>query len=141
MRKRDALYKKETASEEGLINLTPLIDVVFVVLIMFIIVAPMLELDRVQLASSGHAENKPKTAAETSPFTIHVRADNTIWVNSRAVTLEQLTPMLKEAHRKFPHRTPQIFHDKKAQFGTYQSIKNAVEEAGFEEMDVILQPH
>ncbi len=47
-------------SEEASINLTPLIDVVFVVLIIFILIAPMLELDRIQLASfrakrgSGH---------------------------------------------------------------------------------------
>jgi biopolymer transport protein ExbD len=142
MRKRDPLYKKEIASEEGLINMTPLIDVVFVVLIMFIIVAPMLELDKVQLATSGQTENKPKSnATESSPVTIHVRADNTIWMNAKSVTVPQLTAILKDAHRKHPHRTPQLFHDKKAQFGTYQSIKNAVEEAGFEEMDVILQPH
>ena len=34
------------ASEEPVVNLTPLIDVVFVILIMFILVAPLLEADR-----------------------------------------------------------------------------------------------
>ena len=43
--------------EESLLNLTPLIDVVFVVLIIFILIAPMLDVDKVQLASTHAKEN------------------------------------------------------------------------------------
>ena len=128
--------------EEAGINLTPLIDVVFVVLIMFIIVAPMLELDRVQLASAAASQNKEVIAVqENSPIAIHVHADNKIYFNSRLVTVAELLPLLKEAKLKNPKRSPQLYHDKSAHFGTYQSIKNAVELAGFDELDVILQPH
>jgi len=64
---------------EPTLNLTPLIDVVFVILIMFIVIAPLLELDRVQLAE-GHAAMTPGTSSvqEGSPITIHVRQDNTL---------------------------------------------------------------
>ena len=140
MRKR-GLHKGHSEEEPG-INLTPLIDVVFVVLIMFIIVAPILELDHIQLANSAQKNEKDKTAAlESSPISIHVHADNSIWINSKLIGKEQLLPFLKEAKKKNPHRIPQLFHDKKAQFGTYQTVKNAVEVAGFEQMDVILEPN
>jgi len=33
-----------------------------------------------------------------------------------------------------------LIHDKQAYFGTYQEIKNAVEDAGFEGMDLLLSP-
>jgi len=128
-------------SEEIHINLTPLIDVVFVVLIMFILIAPMLERDRVQLAESMEGETKQMAIVqENSPVAIHVREDNSIRLNNKIVTEGQLLALLKEAKRLHPRKIPQLFHDKKAHFGTYQTVKNAVEAAGFEQLDVILQP-
>ena len=127
--------------EEVQVNLTPLIDVVFVVLIIFIIIAPMLELDRVQLATGPERGAKEVVAVqENSPIAIHVRADNSIWFNNRSIPIKELIAILKEAHKKYPTKTPQLFHDRKAYFETYQNVKNAVESAGFEQLDVILQP-
>ncbi len=121
--------------------MTPLIDVVFVVLIMFIIIAPMLELDRVQLAEAAHRDNREVAVVqEDSPVAIHVHEDNTIWLNQRKVSEIELINLLREAKKRYPQRIPQLFHDKKAQFGTYQTVKNAVEIAGFDQLDVILQP-
>ncbi len=132
---------KGESLEETHINMTPLIDVVFVVLIMFIIIAPMLELDRVQLASSAQRDTKEMAVVqENSPVAIHVHEDNSIWLNNRIVSEKELIQLLKEAKRLYPQKIPQLFHDKKAQFGTYQTVKNAVETAGFEQLDVILQP-
>jgi biopolymer transport protein ExbD len=119
-----------------------LIDVVFVVLIMFIIIAPMLELDRVQLASSAQRDNKEMAVVqESGPITIHVHEDDSIWFNKKLVSEQQLLAFLKEAKRVHPNQVPQLFHDKKAHFGTYQTVKNAIEIAGFEQLDVILQPN
>jgi biopolymer transport protein ExbD len=126
--------------EEATINLTPLIDVVFVVLIIFILIAPMLELDRVELASAAPTANKQSASAENSSLSIHVHSDNTIWFHGKCVTADQLTNLLKQARKQGNHRIPQLFQDKKACFGTYQNVKNAIEMAGFEQVDVILKP-
>jgi len=142
MRKaRLSSLRGEASSEETHINLTPLIDVVFVVLIMFIIIAPMLELDRIQLASSAQKDSKEMAVVqENSPVAIHVRENNSILMNNRIVSEKELIQLLKEAKRTHPQKIPQLFHDKKAHFGTYQTVKNAVEIAGFEQLDIILQP-
>lgn len=127
--------------EEPTVNLTPLIDVVFVILIAFIVLAPLLELDRVELADAAPAtQDKSISVQEASPIAIHVREDNAILVNGKIVSLAQLNEYLKLAKKKYPNAKPQIFHDKKAHFGTYQAIKNAAEAAGFQQMDVILKP-
>lgn len=128
--------------EEPTVNLTPLIDVVFVILIMFIVIAPLLELDRVELAEapSHAAMDSSVSAQEASPITIHVHADDTVWFNQQAVAINDLSEQLKEAKMRYPNATPQIFHDKRAHFGTYQSVKNAAEEAGFNRMEIILKP-
>lgn len=133
--------KRTTDPQEPPINITPLVDVVFVVLIAFIMVAPLLERDQVQLASSGYAPtHEPLSMKDNSPVQIHVRADNSLFFCGAPVDLPHLTDRLVQSHRQFPNARVQLFHDRRAQFGTYQTIKNCVENAGFGEMDVVLMP-
>lgn len=132
---------KKYPIEEPSINLTALIDVVFVVLIMFILIAPLLDLDRIELAESSHnAREHQMSVQETSPIAIHVQKDNTVYFNKNLTPLARLADKLKKAKSLFPDHRPQLFHDKKAEFGTYQSVKNALEEAGFKEVDIVLKP-
>lgn len=127
--------------EEPVVNLTPLIDVVFVILIMFIVIAPLLELDHVELADGPiHNQITSSSVQESSPITIHVHENNTISFNKQTVTPAELTIQLKLAKQQFPQAHPQVFHDKRAHFGVYQSVKNATEAAGFSQMDIILKP-
>ena len=138
-KKRFHSHSLHSNEEEPTLNLTPLIDVVFVVLILFILVAPMLEVDKIDLATAAVKETK-QAVSEASPLTIHVYEDNSIWIRSKKVSLAQLIPLLKQEKNTNPKQIPQLFQDKKAQFGTYQSVKNAAEAAGFTQMDVILKP-
>ena len=55
--KRSLSLLNSESDDDANVNLTPLIDVVFVVLIMFILVAPLVEIDRIQLA---HATSEKK---------------------------------------------------------------------------------
>lgn len=127
--------------EEPSVNLTPLIDVVFVILIMFIVVAPLLELDRVELSDAPAASSDASLSVqESSPIAIHVRQDNSVWINGKPVAMNELAERLKQAKSRHPNARPQLFHDRKAHFGTYQTVKNAAELAGFQQMDVILNP-
>ncbi len=140
-RKPRTLAPDASAEEAGMINLTPLIDVVFVVLIMFIVVAPMLDVDRVALASSiAHDNKQHPSLQQDNTLALYVHPDNTIWLNSKVIGSDQLLQILQAAHRQNPRLFLKLFHDKKAHFGTYQIIKNAAEVAGFSELDVILQP-
>ena len=119
-------------------NLTPLIDVMFVILIMFIAVAPLLEVDRVELATNRQTE--VSSILEKNPIAIHVYRDNSIAYNKHPVGLKQLEAKLQLAYEKYPKGRVQLFQDHHATFGTYQSVKNVVEKAGFAEIDVILKP-
>lgn len=124
--------------DDAEINLTPLIDVVFVILIMFIIVAPLLEMDQVELA-----EGPPLSVAsveQQSPISIYVLQDDTILYNHQPLSLKELALQLQIAKEQFPNAEPQLFQDKMAHFGTYQAVKNVVASAGFSKLDVILKP-
>lgn len=122
---------------EANVNLTPLIDVVFVVLVMFIVVVPILQRDKVALAPGRELGHEMRGQ---SPVSIHVRSDNTIWIRGNCVSPSHLQQILASAKKRYPDATPQLYHDKRAQFGTYQMVKNATEQAGFSKMDVVLEP-
>jgi biopolymer transport protein ExbD len=141
MNRRSFRVSDSRVIDEPTVNLTPLIDVVFVILIAFIVIAPLLELDRVELADAAIApQDQAISVQEVSPIAIHVKQDNEIVVNGQSIALGQLTPVLKELKQRHPTAKPQLFHDKKAHFGSYQGVKNAAESAGFQQMDVILKP-
>lgn len=134
-------YRGSREIEEPAINLTPLIDVVFVILIMFIVIAPLLELDRIELANGGKESQEGSIAVqESSPIAIHVFTDNTIYFENQRVNARELTELLRAAKGRYPTARPQLFHDRQAHFGTYQEVKNATEAAGFQQLDVVLKP-
>lgn len=130
----------EEPIEEPLVNLTPLIDVVFVVLIAFMLIAPLLEVDTVDLAVGSVEKKKEALAPEATPLSIIVRADNTIWMKGRRFSMEELEQTLLAEKKIHPGKIPQVIHDRNASFGTYQSVKNIMEKCGFEQMDVVLKP-
>jgi biopolymer transport protein ExbD len=141
MKKYFFIASEAESSEESLLNLTPLLDVVFVLLITFIMIAPILKLDRIDLAPAkqGKAEEKIPSQSRNS-ILIKVFDDNSITINNRPIDAHNILPALTALKKNHPQATPMVFHDKKASFGTYQVVKNAVETAGFEHMDILLQP-
>lgn len=142
MKKGILEIEEEEEVDSGLVNLTPLIDVVFVVLILFILIAPLLHLDRVELAPSSLGQKEEVSSIqENRGIKIYVLSDNSILFNGASVTEKELLQLLKEAKVKYPHAIPLLFQDRSSYFGTYQSVKNIVETAGFAEMDLILKPH
>ncbi len=141
MARRGIRHKRIQQEDQPAVNLTPLVDVVFSILIMFIVIAPMLNLDQVDLAA-GPSESMDADISlrESGPIAIHVHKDNTIWVNKKLIDSLHLPELLKREKQRNPEATPRLFHDRRAQFGTYQTVKNALEAAGFKQLDVILKP-
>lgn len=124
---------------EPSVNLTPLIDVVFVILIVFLITAPLLELEQVDIAQ-GSKDSSNKSAQTNSPIAVYVRQDNTVWFESKQREEKELIELLKEARKRYPNTSAQLIQDRRSQFGTYQSVKGTFEAAGFTELEVVLRP-
>ncbi len=126
---------------EPTINLTPLIDVVFVILIVFLVAAPLLELEQISIAQAApHSAETIKSVQAKSAITVYVRQDDTVWFEDQRRELATLGTILAEARQRYPNTVPQLIQDQKSHFGVYQSVKNAFEVAGFGEVELILRP-
>jgi len=139
MRRRYTCYRQNHEEAEPAVNLTPLIDVVFVILIAFIVIAPLLERDNIELATTTGISDQKKIR-EASAISLKVYSDNTMALNGQRIEESTLLGQLRRIRDASPEVIPQLFHDKNARFGTYQKIKNTVEEAGFSALEVVLEP-
>ncbi len=128
--------RNSSFDEDGhsLINITPLIDVIFVVLIMFMLIAPLLNVEHIKLASASKSAKEISTL-KSHNLQIHIYENNTLTLNGKKITLQNLS---HELHLLPKQTVPQVLCDKKAHFGAYQQVKIMLENAGFKQMDLIL---
>lgn len=140
MRRHQTQFSEEDSIEEPLVNLTPLIDVVFVVLIAFMLIAPILNVDSIQLSSSGPSNKKTLPALENNAFSISIRSDNSIWFQEKKIELKDLQKKLEIEKKKYPKTIPRLIPDAHAHFETYNQVKSVFESCGFEQLDIVLKP-
>ena len=134
MKKRSLLY--ENSEETPLINLTPLIDVVFVLLIGCIIAATFINIQNISLAE-GHGSTMECSVKD---IIISVYKDHSILLNQKLVSFLELEIQLKELKKISPNSIPLLIQDGETSFRLYQKIKSTIENVGFNEFDVALLP-
>jgi len=92
--------QRQNLSSLSEINITPLLDLAFVLLIIFMITTPLLENSMSLIIPSSSAKNPPVT---TTPVqTVSIDRNESIRFNNRVVDLESLTAQLTEMKRANP---------------------------------------
>jgi len=135
------MSSKQIDEEDAQINMTPLLDVLFVLLLLFILIAPFLQVDRVELVPAiVEAKNLTVANFETrSELIIEVDQHNHVLVNNKSVELSKLENYLKEMQLQPSKIVPLLIEDQKSTFGTFETIKQTLEKSGFRQLDVVLK--
>ncbi len=121
------------------INVTPLVDVMLVLLIIFMVTAPMLqegvsvELPRAQ----GKAlEKKP----DVKELVISISGKGAVYLNEKTVDEGRLPLILKEAVEKNPRQEIYLRADKSVPYGTVVRIIGSLKAAGISNLGMITTP-
>jgi biopolymer transport protein TolR len=120
------------------INVTPLVDVMLVLLIIVILVAPMLQnqID-VILPQAENTVDKPDTADQT---VVHVDADSRLYVNGKPyATQQECIDRLKEVMETAKDKTVYLKGDRKAPYGAIMSMMDALRKASIETVGLITE--
>lgn len=125
--------KKGAISE---INVTPLVDVMLVLLIIFMVAAPMMTV--------GVPLDLPKTSAkalnaETQPITVSVKADGAVYLQETAIPVEEIAAKLEAVATT--GYTERIFvrGDGAAPYGIIADVMSRIQSAGFTNIGLVTE--
>jgi biopolymer transport protein ExbD len=110
------------------INVTPLVDVVLVLLIIFMVVTPMLQRGKaVELpkSASSDAENK-----QVDPLVLSITPDGKVWVESTQVDAKDLESKLASELRSNPARKILLKGDASLTVGDVRTTMDVVKRSG-----------
>ncbi|HKR87899.1 MAG TPA: biopolymer transporter ExbD [Phenylobacterium sp.] len=130
-RRRRGRSQRGTLSE---INVTPMVDVMLVLLIIFMISAPLL--------TAGVPLELPKTEAaaiqdQTQPLSVSIRADGTIFIGERQVAFSNLGPELRTTAGPDSKRPIFVRADGKASYAVVAQVMAALSTSGFTAINLI----
>jgi biopolymer transport protein ExbD len=116
------------------INVTPLVDVMLVLLVVFIVTAPLL--------SNAVTVNLPKTAINSPPaqkksLSVSIDAQSKIYIDRNEVPLASLEGELKKLHASNPEIAVQLNADQGVNYGVVAKAISSVDRAGVKRLSVM----
>jgi len=119
------------------INVTPLVDVMLVLLIIMMLVAPMLQKGvDVRLPEAGNSADKPETQSQT---VLAVTADKRYYVNGLQVPESELLSRIQSALEEKKEKLVLIKGDQDAPFSAIMTVMDRLREAQIEDVALITE--
>lgn len=125
---RTARHDEDALEEHHEINVTPFIDVMLVLLIVFMVAAPLATVDMPVDLPASAAEPKPR---ESEPVFVSVQADLSLRLGEATVTRETLAAALQRATGGDRERRIYLRADKRVAYGDLMHAMNALQAAGY----------
>ncbi|MCB1842482.1 MAG: biopolymer transporter ExbD [Halioglobus sp.] len=118
---------RAAAEDEAQIDLTPMLDVVFIMLIFFIVTASFIK-------EAGVEVNRPEASTsqpvENVNILVAVNANNEIWMDNRRIDARAVRANIERLHAENPKGAVVIQADNKSNTETVASVLDAAREAG-----------
>ncbi|MCH4022855.1 MAG: protein TolR [Acetobacter sp.] len=127
---------RRRARPQSEINVTPLVDVMLVLLIIFMVTSPMM--------TSGVNVDLPKSDAkpvntDTKPITVSIKADGSLYLGDNEVSPEQLIDQLKAASANDPTHRIFVRGDAHIDYGQVMKVMGQITSGGFTHVALLAQ--
>jgi biopolymer transport protein ExbD len=119
--------KQAAAEDEAVIDLTPMLDVVFIMLIFFIVTASFIKEAGVEVNRPEASTSEPK---DNVNILVAISANNEIWMDKRRIDVRVVRANIERLHAENPKGAVVIQADNKSQTETVAAVLDAAREAG-----------
>jgi biopolymer transport protein TolR len=123
-------------------NVVPYIDVMLVLLVIFMVTAPLINPGQVELPSVGS-----QLATPVSPLEVTLRTDQTLWLHDQAgaapavrVSREDLVSRLRAAQQRRPDQPVVIAADKTAKYEDVLGVLDLLQRNGVRKVGLLARP-
>jgi len=118
------------------INVTPMVDVMLVLLIIFMVAAPLLQVGvPIELPQ---ARGKQLESSQ-EPLAISVKADGSIYIGETAVTLDEIAPKLKAIAKNGYDEQIFVRGDKGVTYGIVMRVMGRISAGGFRKVSLVTE--
>jgi biopolymer transport protein ExbD/biopolymer transport protein TolR len=126
----------KTQSSLADINVTPLVDVVLVLLIIFMVTAPVLQ------SGIEVAVPKTKTVKEITEERLVVSIDRgqRVYLGNEPVNINQLAQKIREKIRDPEHQPIYLRCDENVPFGAYATVLDSLKQGGITQVSIVTEP-
>ncbi|MDA5194912.1 protein TolR [Govanella unica] len=130
-------YYRRRARPMSDINVTPMVDVMLVLLIVFMVAAPLLTV--------GIDVNLPKTSArpmqeDSKPLAVSIDAKGNVYIQDEQVALDELAPRLSAIADSKRDSRIYVRGDEKTSYGRVAEVMGALNGAGFTKVALVTSP-
>ena len=133
-------FKFKSSSREAIseINVTPFVDVMLVLLIIFMVTAPLLTV--------GVQVDLPESAADSlpddqEPLTISINSKGEIYIQEHQVTYQKMIPKLLAIAKNRTDTRIYVRGDKNINYGRVLEVMGTLSGAGFSKVALISEPY
>jgi biopolymer transport protein ExbD/biopolymer transport protein TolR len=126
----------QTRTSLAEINITPLVDVVLVLLVIFMITAPVLQ------SGIEVAVPKTRTVKEITEQRVVVTIDRSqqVFLGDQPVNVHELGKKLRQGSGDTVKQVIYLRADERVPFGAFASVMDAVKQAGITNVSIVTQP-
>jgi len=126
----------QTRSSLAEINITPLVDVVLVLLVIFMITAPVLQ------SGIEVAVPKTRTVKEVTEqrMVVTIDRDQKVFLGDQPVNIHELARKLRRPGEEDAKKVIYLRADERVPFGAFASVMDAVKQAGITNISIVTQP-
>jgi biopolymer transport protein ExbD len=119
------------------INVTPLVDVMLVLLIIMVLIAPMLEQGiSMKLPTAANAVDKPTSAEQT---VIAIGANKSMYVNAKQVAEQELGTTVRDLIETKTEKVVIIKADQDVEYGAVMAAMDQLRQVGVEDIGLITE--
>ena len=123
------MARRHSHTEETEINITPMLDIVFIMLIFFIVTTSFTKETGAVIAKP---EAERAAALQNGTILIGIQPNDDIWMSKRRIELREVRQMVERAKSENPEGSVVIVADKGSRIGTVTQVMDQVRLAGVE---------